>query len=70
MEDAHIAAEISLPGNKKGMLFAVFDGHGGDQVAKFANLKFTEVLVGQADFKAGNYKSALTKAFFAFDELA
>lgn len=56
MEDAHIATEISLPQNKKGMLFAVFDGHGGDQVAKFANKKFTEVLVSQAEFKSGNFK--------------
>ena len=31
MEDAHIAEEIILPGNNKGMLFGVFDGHGGKE---------------------------------------
>ena len=34
MEDAHIAREIQLPATKdKGMLFGVFDGHGGKEVA-------------------------------------
>jgi serine/threonine protein phosphatase PrpC len=37
MEDSHIANEISLPQNQKGMLFAVFDGHGGKEVALYAN---------------------------------
>ena len=36
MEDAHIAREIQLPATKdKGMLFGVFDGHGGKEVAQF-----------------------------------
>jgi len=37
MEDSHIAEEINLPNNQKGMLFGVFDGHGGKEVAAFAN---------------------------------
>lgn len=37
MEDAHIAREIKLPATKDtGMLFGVFDGHGGKDVALFA----------------------------------
>lgn len=40
MEDAHIANEISLPANKKGMLFGVFDGHGGQEVAEHAKANF------------------------------
>ena len=35
MEDAHIAREIMLPDKTKGMLFGVFDGHGGKEVAIF-----------------------------------
>ena len=36
MEDAHICEKVLLDGNKEVMLFAVFDGHGGDQAANFA----------------------------------
>lgn len=36
MEDAHITKVIQLPSTKeKGMLFGVFDGHGGKEVAQF-----------------------------------
>ena len=28
-EDAHICHQITLPDGKEGMLFGVFDGHGG-----------------------------------------
>jgi len=41
MEDAHIAKIIDLPKTKeKGMLFGVFDGHGGKDVAVFADTHF------------------------------
>ena len=33
MEDAHIASNINLPNGDKAMLFGVFDGHGGKEVA-------------------------------------
>ena len=36
MEDAHLSELINLPNGKKGMLFGVFDGHGGARVAQFA----------------------------------
>ena len=39
MEDTHICNTIDLPDNEKGMLFAVFDGHGGDEVAIYAKEK-------------------------------
>jgi|TARA_B110000305_G_C19316798_1_gene576889 serine/threonine protein phosphatase PrpC len=29
MEDAHVAVSITLPSGKTGLLFGVFDGHGG-----------------------------------------
>ncbi len=38
MEDAHIAA---LDIEKDTHLFAIFDGHGGKEVAKFCEQKFT-----------------------------
>ena len=36
MEDEHIATEIDQSDGKKGMLFCVFDGHGGKEVATLA----------------------------------
>lgn len=35
MEDAHVATKINLPSGKTGMLFGVFDGHGGKDVALY-----------------------------------
>ena len=41
MEDAHIATGIKLPKTgDKGMLFGVFDGHGGKEVAEFTRTHF------------------------------
>jgi len=36
MEDAHICLTIDLDQDEKIMLFGVFDGHGGKEVALFA----------------------------------
>ena len=40
MEDAHIATGIKLPSGESGMLFGVFDGHGGKEVAEFTKGNF------------------------------
>lgn len=69
MEDAHITQEIDLPDGKKGMLFAVFDGHGGKEVAQFADKHFKNILREQPKFKAKNYKEALRQSFFDIDAL-
>ena len=51
MEDAHIAVVIDLPSTgQKGMLFGVFDGHGGKEVAVFAEAHFKKVLESQSEF--------------------
>ena len=41
-EDAHIAA---LDIDENVHLFCVFDGHGGNEVSKFCELKFKETLL-------------------------
>ena len=35
MEDAHICQPVNLGKGERGMLFGVFDGHGGKEVALF-----------------------------------
>lgn len=47
-EDAHITAVDFLPGIS---LFAVFDGHGGSEVAKFCGIHFVEELKNDPDFR-------------------
>ena len=68
MEDAHIAKQVDLGGGKKGMLFCVFDGHGGKEVAEYAKDRFLELFKGTQDFKKGNYGSALSESFMKIDD--
>ena len=60
MEDEHIAKECMQLDGKKGMLFGVFDGHGGAEVAKFANEMFPDMFIESMEFKAGKFDDALT----------
>lgn len=69
MEDAHIATECDLGGGKKGMLFGVFDGHGGKEVALFAEKKFKDIFIGLPNFKSKDYETALKETFFKLDDL-
>lgn len=48
-EDAHITAPDFLPGLS---LFAVFDGHGGSEVAKYCGNHFVEELKNNPAFQA------------------
>ena len=66
MEDAHIAVEVTESGETC-ILFGVFDGHGGKEVAMFAEDRFKNILVSNADFKKKEYEKALTESFRAFD---
>ena len=44
-------------------MYCVFDGHGGAQVAKFAERRIAEVVATSPHFAAGEYGQALTEAF-------
>lgn len=55
MEDTHIIHQVSLGDGEEGMIFGVFDGHGGDQVAKMAKSKFKDILIELDEFKEGEY---------------
>ena len=59
-EDDHLAVLIKQPHDgQMGMLFCVWDGHGGKEVAALAKEKFRGVLTDMQDFKDGKFKEAL-----------
>ena len=66
MEDAHIS-EGSFHGEIG--LFAVFDGHGGPEVAKFCAKYFGKELLQNKNFQSGDYKKALEENFLKMDEI-
>jgi len=70
MEDAYIAepefASNVLP---NASLFAVFDGHGGDEVSKFCAKHIPEELPKLQAFKEKNYAQALKQVVLHMDEM-
>jgi len=66
MEDAHICHTDIV---KDIHIFAVFDGHGGSEVAKFCEKYFVQTLLENENFKAQKYSEALKETFFKMDEL-
>ncbi|KAK0557281.1 Protein phosphatase 2C 2 [Tilletia horrida] len=71
MEDAH-ATILKLEGGddekSKISFFAVYDGHGGSAVAKYAGKTVHTRLANTAQFKSADYEAALKRAFLATDE--
>jgi len=67
MEDAHICNE-NIDGNGMGV-FAVFDGHGGIEAAKFCERHFVRVLMANANFVKKQYATALEETFVELDQL-
>ena len=65
-EDAHIS-QPNFDASKSLSLFAVFDGHGGAEVALFAERHFGEILKNTVAYKSGNYSLAMRNAFLATD---
>nr|ODO02644.1 PP2Cc protein phosphatase [Cryptococcus depauperatus CBS 7855] len=49
-------------------LFGVFDGHGGQAVAKFAGTTLHSRLAALQSYKSGDYEEALNEAFIKTDE--
>lgn len=53
-------------GNKTAF-FAVYDGHGGSEVAEYCSMKLPQFLQELESFKSGNFEQALREAFIGFD---
>ena len=67
MEDTHICEEVTIDGGY-GMLFGVFDGHGGRETAEYAKANFKKVFISNAKFKEGDYEKALVQTFMKLDD--
>lgn len=66
MEDAHICRLNIVEGVH---LFAVFDGHGGSEVAKFCSKHFVDSILENENFKKKNYSEALDDTFHEMDRM-
>ena len=53
MEDASIV-DLSFDNNHS--LFAIFDGHGGEEVAKFCSHNFSKILKENKAYQEQNYR--------------
>lgn len=65
MEDAHVAKLDLGDGNS---FFAVFDGHGGPEVASYASKHLVDILLANESYKAQKYEAALKEALMTLDE--
>ena len=67
MEDAH-SAILELEPHGGCAWFAVFDGHGGKEVAKYCALRLHTAFAQHPAYAAGQLEEALVASFFAMDD--
>ena len=68
MEDAHLVSlKLKVDGNVS--FFGVFDGHGGQEVAKFVEKNFIRELEKLIKINKKDYKTALTQAYIEMDKI-
>ena len=65
-EDAHISNKSFDAGTE---LYAVFDGHGGNEASVFCERHFCEELKALPEYQMGDYTNAFMKSFIRMDEL-
>lgn len=66
MEDAHTTL-LDFLQNQGVHFFAVYDGHGGSAVAKFAGANTHKILAKEPAFAEGKHAEALVSAFLNMD---
>ncbi|KAJ3124814.1 Protein phosphatase 2C 2 [Nowakowskiella sp. JEL0407] len=66
MEDAHTTI-LRLVEEKKVSFFAVYDGHGGANVAQYAGKHLHTRIAKEKEFEKGEYSAALKNGFLNFD---
>lgn len=67
MEDAHVHV-LNIPGDPDTMFFAVFDGHGGASVAKYAANNLHRVIINRPEYQEGSFSDAIKNGFLECDE--
>ncbi|KAL0961055.1 hypothetical protein HGRIS_006043 [Hohenbuehelia grisea] len=69
MEDAHAAVlDLDKESDSRNTFFAVYDGHGGGTVAKFAGQNVHKRLLSEESYHEKQYELALKHAFLGTDE--
>ncbi|EPX74577.1 protein phosphatase 2C Ptc3 [Schizosaccharomyces octosporus yFS286] len=71
MEDAH-SAKLSLKcpyENQEVDFFAVYDGHGGEKVAKWCGERLPSILEESEEFKKGDFVNGLKASFLKADQM-
>ncbi|KAJ3802498.1 PP2C-domain-containing protein [Lentinula aff. detonsa] len=69
MEDSHaVVLDLDEEKNERVAFFAVYDGHGGGTVAKFAGQNVHKRLVTEEAYSAKAYDAALKRAFMGTDD--
>ncbi|EER08629.1 protein phosphatase 2c, putative [Perkinsus marinus ATCC 50983] len=68
MEDAHVQ-QLGFNGKDDEGLFAIFDGHGGKEVALFCARHFPKCLSSLKEYKEGDVKESMRKAYLKIDEM-
>ncbi|CAG8597815.1 13510_t:CDS:10 [Ambispora gerdemannii] len=67
MEDAHTTI-LELDNHKGHSFFAVYDGHGGQNVAKYSGNHLHDRIVGNEEFAKKNYHEAIKNGFLGTDD--
>ncbi|KAF9468533.1 PP2C-domain-containing protein [Collybia nuda] len=69
MEDAHaVVLDLDQGKGDSNAFFAVYDGHGGGTVARFAGQNVHKRLLAEETYREKNYDIALKRAFLGTDE--
>jgi serine/threonine protein phosphatase PrpC len=72
MEDEHIAIALKSPqsmNNAMVSMFAVWDGHGGKEVARWVKKYMHEELVKLEEYNQAEFDQALVNVFHRMDEM-